>query len=97
MGRVGGMDQMSLSVPLRNSDLLQWTEKQRTDGTGSLSLSWVGEGQSGGGGWGGVVSLFKIPDQGQEFRWAPPYLIPFRTPFPFLGNDGITQRVCSKC
>ena len=47
MGRVGGMDQMSLSVPLRNSDLLQWTEKQRTDGTGSLSLSWVSVG------WGG--------------------------------------------
>ena len=81
------MDQMSLSVPLRNSDLLQWAEKQRTDETGSLSLSWVGAGWGGGGGWGGVVSLFKIPEQGQEFRWIPPYLVPFRTPFPFLGND----------
>ena len=77
---------MSLYVPLKNSDLLlPWTGKQRGDGIGSLSFvlwrSASPRSQSGG----------RNPAGSH-----PTALVPFMTPLPFQGDDGIAWGVRSK-
>lgn len=70
MGRVGGMDQMSLSVPLRNSDPFCNGQKKQRIQIG-LDLcpcpeSVRGWGSGGGCVWWGGLSLLKIPEQGRN-------------------------------